>query len=330
MRRNEVLARHMNANVKNCWHTDAAFLLSLSRGFRLEEGSVATNTLNRDIPFARILLWVALGMMGAFGIIGILSADLIPWVWTHAPLHEISDSLLTAAILGATADRFFHAELSRDVFRAAFRYVLPDEIKEEVNRIINYRLICVRHDSSITIERLENGLIRVIMKSERKIKNISKHTETVKNLLNVDDWGFDNYHPKVIECYMLTEGGEKIDAGPTAIPHQGAIGRFTQNRNLGPSETITFVSVGYEIKRDNDDIMVYYRVPTLSPEIAIFAPADIDYFVNFGVPEAVVTPSPVLGKFRLEGTQFPGQHTRVRWWPKDQKLAGLPSALELL
>ena len=269
-----------------------------------------------EISRGQLLIWISLAAMGAAGLAGIIGGPYLPWKITHEPVKDVSSALLTAAILGATADRFFHADLARDVFRAAFRYVLPDEIKDEVNRIINYRMLCVYHDSSISVEPMDD-LMRVTIKSERRMKNISRHTENIRNLLTLDDWGFDT-RSFVSECYLLLENGEKISSGPEYNPRGGAVGRHTEYVTFAPGNTVTLISVGTEIKRANDDLMMYYSYPTVSPSVTVLCPHNLDYELNFGVPGEKVRPSPILNKFTLEGTQFPGQHTRLRWWPKRQ------------
>ena len=74
-------------------------------------------------------------------------------------------------------DTFLKRELARDVFAAAFRYVLPDELKEEVHRIINYKFLCIDSLSVITITALPNDLVRVGIRHERTFRNITDHTE---------------------------------------------------------------------------------------------------------------------------------------------------------
>ena len=60
-------------------------------------------------------------------------------------------AFVIAAVLGLTVDWALKAELARDVFQAAFNYVLPDELKEEVQRVINYKFLCRKHYGLIEV-----------------------------------------------------------------------------------------------------------------------------------------------------------------------------------
>jgi len=79
--------------------------------------------------------------------------------------------LFTAGVLGLTVDTFLKREFARDVFVAAFRYVLPDELKEEVCRIIGF--LCIDSLSVGTITTLPHNLVRVHISPERTCKNIT-------------------------------------------------------------------------------------------------------------------------------------------------------------
>jgi hypothetical protein len=269
----------------------------------------------RPISRGQVLIWIYLTAMAVIGVAGIIYAPDLPWEAVRAPSKDIASALLTAAILGATADRFFHAELARDVFRAAFRYVLPDEIKDEVNRIIDYRPLCIAHNSSVTIEEtLTYRVVKVTLRSERKIKNISRHTEQIRNILTLDDWDIPEHKPSIDQCYLVFEDGERVDAGEQYVPRRSAIGKKTEYKNLPPGHTVTLVSVGTEMKHSNDEIVMHYLAPTVSPSVTVNIPKSNEHDIGFGVPNERISHSSILNKFTLEGTQFPGQHTRIRWW----------------
>jgi hypothetical protein len=76
---------------------------------------------------------------GAFILGGLAMAScshLVPWEWVQVLVKDLGTGVLIAGILGAFVEPFFRKEFARDSFLAAFRRVLPDEFKDEVEKII--------------------------------------------------------------------------------------------------------------------------------------------------------------------------------------------------
>src|SRR5262249_54505662 len=90
---------------------------------------------------AQLKIWLVLGLILAIGAAGSLGYEELPWPWASHAAEALCPPLFTAGVLGLTVDIFLKREIARDVFVAAFRYVLPDELKEEVRRIINYKFL---------------------------------------------------------------------------------------------------------------------------------------------------------------------------------------------
>ena len=75
---------------------------------------------------------------------GMLVGGLLATVWGEAlsPIvKELGPGIFTAGLLASVAEPFFRGEFARDAFLAAFRYVLPEELEEEVEKIINSNLL---------------------------------------------------------------------------------------------------------------------------------------------------------------------------------------------
>lgn len=92
----------------------------------------------------QLKIWAILGLLVLTGIAGSLWHQCIPWPLGAHLARDLGPALFTAGVLGLTVDTFLKREFARDVFVAAFRYVLPDELKEEVRRIISYKFLCNR------------------------------------------------------------------------------------------------------------------------------------------------------------------------------------------
>jgi hypothetical protein len=57
-----------------------------------------------------------------------------------------------------------------------------------------------------------------------------------------------------------------------------------------------------------------FRSPTTGPIIDIRLPPGFSHVCNFGVPDERIISSSISQRYRLDGTQFPGQNMRIRWW----------------
>ena len=90
------------------------------------------------------------------------------------------------------------------------RYVLPDELKEEVHRIISYKFLCIESSTIVSISSLSNDLVRVEIRHEKTFKNITGHTEPFSGTLALDEWGFSQ-KSEILECRLEIEE-TKIDA----------------------------------------------------------------------------------------------------------------------
>ena len=132
-------------------------------------------------------------MLTGFLIIG-LGLIVVPhwgqWTWDYGISSEIGVALVIASILGFTIDRWMKAELRTDVFQASLGYVLQPEFRDEVSRIIGYKLICERHDLLVKIEKVSADTVKLTSSVERTIRNKSSYSEEIGNYVAVDEWGF--------------------------------------------------------------------------------------------------------------------------------------------
>jgi hypothetical protein len=153
---------------------------------------------------------VVLGALTAIGAAGGLWHDYLPWAWLAHTAKELSPPLLIAGILGLTVDTFLKREFARDVFVAAFRYVLPDELKEEVRRIISYKFLCTQSTTIIRLTTIDNDLMRAHISHERTFKNITDHAESFAGKFAIDEWDFGQARSAIEECYLELEGTRTV------------------------------------------------------------------------------------------------------------------------
>jgi len=267
------------------------------------------------ISKAEVKLWAILGAMLVFGVILLLSAEAWPWKPLEKMAEGLGIALLTGALLGISVDRILKIELARDVFQAAFRYVLPPELKDEVTRIINYKFLCIKHHSVFNVVRVSDDVVRVEMSVEQTIRNITSHTEVYNTLLHLDEWGFDEHPSRVMQCAAEYEG--QTYEGEEEHSDRGyVVGKKTTDIPVKSGGEVLSVVKGCEFHRSNGLQVLALRHPTLSPVVNVTIPDDFEHECLFGVPSGKVNVSRIANRYELNGTQFPGQTIKLRWWPK--------------
>ena len=101
----------------------------------------------------------ALLLVGASGAIW---GDLIPWNWLKIIAKELGPGIFTAGILALLVEPFFRNEFARDAFLAAFRYVLPTEFREEIEKILRFDFIAVSQVWRVKIEKVSDEIVLVV------------------------------------------------------------------------------------------------------------------------------------------------------------------------
>ena len=274
-------------------------------------GQSMTGDLNEWVPKAQLNIRRILFGMFALGIVGGIYNDYVPWPWLSHAVKELSSALLIASLLGLTVDIFLKREFARDVFVAAFRYVLPDVLKEEVRRIINYKFLCIESTSIVAIAKMPNNLVRVSISHERVFKNITGHSESFVGSFAVDEWGFPE-RSAIDQC--LVEGATTVD-NPDYAGKTDAIGKRTESVEVKSGATIKSITRGSEVHRDNGELHMSFAHPSINPVVRVETYDGLSHSCTFGIPDERVIRSAISKQYKLDGSQFPGQHTRIRWWP---------------
>jgi hypothetical protein len=280
-------------------------------------GLNVTNWIERQISWAQLRLWLWLGAMVLVGGAASVWGHLLPRDWAQHIARDLGPALFTTGLLGLTVHTFLNREIARDVFQAAFRYVLPAELKDEVARIITNKFICIDHYMEFTIVVIDADLIRLQIKVERTLKNITRHTEKIGASFALDEWGFPD-HPSEIEVCKLILGSGAEELGKPVEKDVDHIRQTTKEVGVKSGETVKFVSRGSEVHRINGEHLIQFAHPTVNPVVLVVAPSEFKHSCSFGV-QGKVTQSSISEKYTLDGTQFPGQYVRLRWWPANFK-----------
>jgi hypothetical protein len=279
---------------------------------------------NSDADRAKLKLRLVAAAMVVVGVAGSIWHEAIPWIWAGHLARDVSVALFVAGILAASVDTFFKSEFAKDVFNAAFSYFLPEELKQEIRRIIEYKFLCARHRMTLKLVPLEGGLFKLEISIERTVRNISRYSQEIRNSFAVDEWG--HQHKSGIELCTMKFGGKTYsETQPRSdLTNVDAIGVETKDvLSLKHKEEIVLISKGHEIKLGNSEHLISFRVPTVNPVVDVQMPPGFSHSFGFGVPVGEMTKSSIAETYELIGTQFPGQYMRLRWWPSAE---GAPAA----
>lgn len=273
-------------------------------------------TLKGKLPPWAVLVIIALG-----GTVFLIGGN-VEWGiwgdksdWAHGLARDVGIALATTAVLGFTVDRWLKLEIAVDVFKAALGYVLPEEFREEIRRISNYKWICEKHLLIVQIDRLDPDTVKATIMVERTIKNISSGVMSFQNVLDIDEFGFPNAKSEILECSLQDEAGNTRESKETK--HNGHwLHAETEEIKLPLGSRVTIKSKYCEIRRSNDHVVFVAKIPTKAPEIEVRIPDDFAYKASFGHPDEVVEKAAYANRFTMLGTYFPNQVMRVRWWLK--------------
>ena len=95
-----------------------------------------------------------------------------------------------------------------------------------------------------------------------------------------------------------------------------AIGKKTKSVNVKSGNTIKSISKGFEVHRPNGELHMQFSYPSVRPKVRVETPPGFSHSCTFGIPDEKVIRSSISQEYTLDGTHFPGQHTRIRWWPE--------------
>ena len=232
---------------------------------------------------------------------------------------EIGVALMIAAILGATIDRFMKLSIYRDVFEASFQYILHPALKDEISRIMRYRLFAEQHELAVEIEKIAGSkdLVRVNFELHRRIRNCGSTPEKMRVLLHIDEWGLGKPN-EIIDCYGALDDGTIVRATHRDLENSKINFVSDEEITLKPNRYIDLKSKWAETKHVNDMSYLNVMSPTIDPTIDIRRfPSDLQVVRFFGTASEEIS-EPTSGRQTVKGTHLPFHYMIIRWWPKDE------------
>jgi hypothetical protein len=264
----------------------------------------------------------ALLLGGSFlaGAILVALSRTLGWEWDKGFFLELGQALIIAPIIARGIELWMTRRIAQDVFRAAFGYSMPDHFKEEIKRIADQKLICIRHRMYVRIQPLDHDTVRVTTCVERTIKNIGPGSEYLPGIVHMDDWGFPE--PSKVIRGSFSCAGERAEIGASDIKHQldsTVKANIPQPIHIPKGESASTIVEFSEIRRTNDSSIFVFKTPTENPVIHLTLPDGLDGIVEAGIPGSADSKSVAIpGQYEFVGVYFPPAQMRVRWWPQAQ------------
>jgi hypothetical protein len=293
---------------------DAGILLALMNG--MEEG-VMPDKEPEGLTRSQIIYWlISLGLLFG-GAAGTLGGEYVPFVgWI---IKELGPGFFTAGILAALVEPHFRREFARDAFLAAFRYVLPREFKEEVEKIIRFEFIAERQVWTVRVDRIEGDdeMVLVTSSFDKVIKNRTKAPHKKGGYYTIHELSFSRGRSQILDCRI--EYDKKVeDKFEVTNPTGTELIAATKELEIEPGQTARTCGKATQFRRNDDFVFETFLTPALNPEMEVIVPEGFDHRIEFGT-SGERTRIAYSNRYVLSGVYFPGQYMFVRWWPKKEE-----------
>jgi hypothetical protein len=293
--------------------TDASILVAVMSG--PEEDAMAADKERNGLTRSQIIYWSISGALFVGGCAATLFGEHIPVVgWVF---KDLGPGIFTAGILALLAEPHFKKEFARDAFLAAFRYVLPTEFREEIEKIIRFEFVADRQLWTVKVDKVNDDTVVVTTSFDKTIKNRGKSTRKNRGYYTIHETSFPNGPSKIIDCRIETEDEIESEFDVTN-PTGTELVAATKELDIKPGRTARVSGKGTQFRRTDDFVFETFGTPAINPEIEVLVPEDFDHRIEFGTP-GDVRKSVYSNRYTLSGVYFPGQYMFVRWWPKKEK-----------
>jgi hypothetical protein len=290
----------------------ADILLCLGDSPTPAEDRVAMKT-DTKFTLPQIRYWLVSILLVVGGASAAIWGDHIPWDWLHPIAKELGPGIFTAGILACLVEPFFRAEFARDAFLAAFRYVLPNEFRDEIAKILRFEFIAEKQLWTVKIDKVDEDTVLVTTTFEKTIVNKSKSTRERGGYYAVPDLRFKHGQTQILDC-TAQDQIERVEKY-TVKTLEDAVEARTKPLRVQPNQELKLTGKATQYRRISDLIYETFLTPAINPEIEVIVTDDFEIKVEFGT-EGDVIKSRYAERRTLSGIYFPGQCMIVRWWPK--------------
>lgn len=239
----------------------------------------------------------------------------------YSTVTGLGIAFITAGIIGGILEVAFRHRIAHDVFEVAFGYILPKELKGEMEWIYGAHIVCTEHIQTCELKPIDNDTCGLHVKVQRKFRNVGRSKEPLFLGVAIDEWFHKTGSSKILSFGYVAEGkrypqgGEKLNEEDVTKSECG-LKIDDKSVPLAPGEgkEVTAWFETEEIKRMNDIDSWVFQYPTLNPQVTIKAYEGICIDTRFGYRHPAEQLG--VGTYRLTGTLLPGQRIEIRWWKK--------------
>lgn len=228
--------------------------------------------------------------------------------------HDLGIAFTVAGVLGVGIDLTLRKQLTDDAFKASIGYLLPDELKGEMEWIYSTHILCMEHIQTCELRQIDADACAIHISMLRKFRNVSSSNETLTLGPWVDEW-FHKAGSSKILAFGYTKLGKKSDS-IEIVKAPYTIRVKEQQILLAPDEEVTIWLEAEEIKHTNDAQNWVFGYPTLNPIVTVRAFEGVSMDVKFGYRSSAEELG--NGTYRLKGTLLSGQRIEIRWWEKEK------------
>jgi hypothetical protein len=288
-----------------------------------EEGAMKPDVQQDDaISWSRVRYWLISGGVLIGGFLGTLWGDYIPVVgWM---VKELGPGIFTAGILAAIVEPHFRREFARDAFLAAYRYVLPQEFKEEIEKIIRFEFIADRQVWTVRVDKIEgdDGTVLVTSSFDKVIKNRTKAPHKKGGYYTIHELSFSKGRSEILDCRIerIEDDKKKEDEFCVTNPDGTELIAKTKELEIKPGHSARVCGKATQFRRSDDFVFETFSTPVINPEIEVIVPEGFEHRIEFGT-SGERTRIAYSNRYILSGVYFPGQYMFVRWWPKTEAAA---------
>jgi hypothetical protein len=226
-------------------------------------------------------------------------------------LSTIGSSALVIWLLAGTVDWWLKKAILKDVFKAAVGYLLPSELKPEMEWVYKQDIIAIKHRETCRLTPVGNDLVIIRVSINRTFKNVSQHIAKMKPQLSIDEWFHKERESQIIEFGWTGSKDFECERKGYILKVKD---KDENEITLAPKATIDTWCIYEEVKHINDEHVNTFIYATSSPFIEVEAFEGMNITVNFAMHEQHTLKSVGINKYELAGTLLPGQQIYIRWW----------------
>ncbi len=231
-------------------------------------------------------------------------------------MSALGSALVVAFVLAVSVDWWLKISIVQDAFKTAIGYILPEELKPELEWIYGRHVICTQHIQDCELAPIDNNTLIFRTKVKRVMRNVSHSREKVHLGLAIDEWFNPARSSRILEFGYVLGNKRWPGEGEHYEVKKGSYDLHIEplELELAPQEELTAYFTSEEIKRTNDEASWVFIWPTKQPLVTVNGYSGLCVTVDFGHREAPGTVKLGTGSFMLPGTLLPFQSLHIRWW----------------